>query len=152
MCIRDRYEDRKEKTIKNNVDAADILTQEETIEKAKKYGQELLDDVSVLKYDNGDPITDYLNFKLKYDALPRVISDAEFENEKVKKQVWYRGVASTSDTVSYTHLLVASSVVPLTVTVDLFVINPSAGAEIDNVGGIVSTVNVTDFCSAAFPS
>lgn len=50
----------KRKTIKNNVDAADILTQEETIEKAKKYGQELLDDVSVLKYDNGDPITDYL--------------------------------------------------------------------------------------------
>lgn len=93
----EQYEDRKEKTIKNNVDAADILTQEETIEKAKKYGQELLDDVSVLKYDNGDPITDYLNFKLKYDALPRVISDAEFENEKVKKQVWYRGVASTSD-------------------------------------------------------
>jgi hypothetical protein len=82
----EQYEDRKEKTIKNNVDAADILTQEETIEKAKKYGQELLDDVSVLKYDNGDPITDYLNFKLKYDALPRVISDAEFENEKVKNR------------------------------------------------------------------
>ena len=55
-------------------------------------------------------------------------------------------------TVTVTGLLVASSVVPLTVTVDLFVINPSAGAEIDNVGGIVSTVNVTDFCAAAFPS
>lgn len=32
----EQHEDRKEKTIKNNVDAADILTQAETIEKAKK--------------------------------------------------------------------------------------------------------------------
>ena len=36
----EQYEDRKEKTIKNNVDAADILTQEETIEKAKKYSSQ----------------------------------------------------------------------------------------------------------------
>ena len=55
-------------------------------------------------------------------------------------------------TVTVTGLLVASSVVPVTVTVDLFVTSPATGAEMDNVGGIVSTVNVTDFCVAAFPS
>ena len=57
-----------------------------------------------------------------------------------------------SFTVTLTGLDVASFVLPVTVIELLFVTSPSAGLVIVNVGGTVSTLNVTDFCAAAFPS
>ena len=57
--------------------------------------------------------------------------------------------ASTVTAVPFTLTVtgdeVASFVVPLTVTVALLVTKPSAGLVTFNVGGTVSTLNVTDF-------
>ena len=47
---------------------------------------------------------------------------------------------------------VASLVVPDTVNAAVLVISPAAGEDTDKVGGVVSTLNVTDFAVAALPS
>ena len=64
--------------------------------------------------------------------------------------------ASTVTAVPFTLTVtgdeVASFVVPLTVTVALLVTKPSSGLVTFNVGGTVSTLNVTDFWVAALPS
>lgn len=72
-----------------------ILSLEEVVEEAKKYGEEILTGKSFLRYGNGNAITDYVNRKLGYDALPKVVSEKEFEILKKGKQVLYRGVTDT---------------------------------------------------------
>lgn len=61
-------------------------------------------------------------------------------------------VAAAPFTVTVTGLDVASSVLPVTVTVVLLVTRPSAGAVMDKVGGTVSTMNVDVFAADVLPS
>ena len=72
-----------------------ILEQPEVIERAKQYGQEILDDYSVIRYGNGSPINDFINRKLGYDKMPRVISETEFDRISKGKTVLYRGVTDS---------------------------------------------------------
>lgn len=70
-----------------------ILSRDEIVERAKIYGFELEQNPSLLKYDNGYPISNYLNKKLGYDKKPLVVSLKEFERLKAEgKTVLYRGV------------------------------------------------------------
>lgn len=88
--------DNKQKYRKSR-ERKEILKQEDIIAEAKSYGDELLKDNSWLTYDNGYPISNYLNKKLGYDALPRVVSAEEFDALRGNKDVLYRGVTSTAD-------------------------------------------------------
>ena len=54
--------------------------------------------------------------------------------------------------VNVIGLEVASFVLPVTVSADLFVMSPAAGDEIVSVGGTVSIVNVDVTVDAALPS
>ena len=70
-----------------------ILNRDEIVEQAKLYGAELEKNISLLKYDNGYPISNYLNEKLGYDKKPSVVSSQEFEQFKEEgKTILYRGV------------------------------------------------------------
>ena len=73
------------------------MLQEEVVEKAKVFGQELLDNPQLLKYDNGYCISNYVNEKLGYNRKPRVLSAIEFDKISKDKQVLYRGVNGTSN-------------------------------------------------------
>ena len=72
--------------------------------------------------------------------------------EPLLSTVTFAALPEFNLTVTVTGLDVASFVVPLNVTLGLFVINPAAGLAIFNVGGTVSTLNDTDFLTAALPS
>ena len=61
-------------------------------------------------------------------------------------------VTAVPFTVTVTGFDVISSVLPVMVTVFLFVTRLSTGAVTDNVGGTVSIVNVAVFAADAFPS
>ena len=50
----------------------------------------------LIEYDNGNPISNYVNKKLGYDALPKVVSSEEFENLSAGKTILYRGVTDSN--------------------------------------------------------
>lgn len=74
-----------------------LLSTEEIIEKAHKFAKELEKNPELLRYDNGEEYSNYLNKKLGYDALPKVVSKEEFEKLSKGKIVLYRGVADMGD-------------------------------------------------------
>lgn len=83
-------------------DERPILNRDEIVEQAKVYGAELEKDISLLKYDNGYPISNYLNEKLGYDEKPRIVSAQEFERLKEKgKTVLYRGVTDYKEITAH---------------------------------------------------
>ncbi|MBQ7925669.1 MAG: hypothetical protein IJ335_05175 [Lachnospiraceae bacterium] len=84
-------------SIEKITESSKILLQEEVVEKAKVFGQELLDNPQLLKYDNGYCISNYVNEKLGYNRKPRVLSAIEFDKISKDKQVLYRGVNGTSN-------------------------------------------------------
>jgi SPP1 gp7 family putative phage head morphogenesis protein len=69
-----------------------IIEQEDIIEQAKYFGDDLLKHPDLIKYNNGEPIGNYLNQKIGYDGLPRVVSSTEFEQMGKEKEILYRGV------------------------------------------------------------
>ncbi len=74
-----------------------LLSTEEIVEEAQKFAKELEKNPDLLRYDNGEKYSDYLNRKLGYDALPKVVSKEEFEKLSKGKTVLYRGVADMDD-------------------------------------------------------
>lgn len=74
-----------------------LLSTEEIIEEAQKFAKELEKNPELLRYDNGEEYSNYLNKKLGYDALPKVVSKEEFEKLSKGKVVLYRGVADMGD-------------------------------------------------------
>lgn len=70
-----------------------LLSTEEIIEEAQKFAKELEKNPDLLRYDNGEKYSDYLNKKLRYDTLPKVVSKEEFEKLSKGKTILYRGVA-----------------------------------------------------------
>lgn len=74
-----------------------IIEQDEIIEQAKIYGDELLQHPELLEYGNGDPVGSYINKKLGYDGLPKVVSASEFDSLSEGKQILYRGVTDYKD-------------------------------------------------------
>ncbi len=74
-----------------------IIEQNAIIEQAKVYGDELLQHPELIQYDNGEPISNYVNSKIGYDALPKVVTNDEFIQLSVGKQILYRGVTDYKD-------------------------------------------------------
>ena len=70
-----------------------LLSTEEIIEEAQKFAKELEKNPDLLRRDSGEKYSDYLNRKLGYDALPKVVSKEEFKKLSEGKVVLYRGVA-----------------------------------------------------------
>ncbi|MGI5948484.1 MAG: phage minor capsid protein [Lachnospiraceae bacterium] len=109
----DRREERKEQQekslkvssssqVKREALERPILSKDEIIEQAKIYGAELEKNISLLRYDNGYPISNYLNEKLGYDEKPRIVSAQEFERLKEKgKTVLYRGVTDYKEITAH---------------------------------------------------
>jgi hypothetical protein len=81
-----------------------------------------------------------------------VASVSALLKEPSEPTVTLAAVPLFSLTVTVTGLDVTSLVVPFTVSEELFVTRPFVGLDTDNVGGVVSILNVTLFCVAAFPS
>ena len=77
----------------------DLLTQKETIEKAKVFADRINANIALL--DNGysgySAIRCFINSELGYDGLPKVLNAEEFEAYAHGKTILYRGVRSSSD-------------------------------------------------------
>ena len=89
------FEDFKQKYLKaveNIENSSKMLSTEETVEKAKQYAKNLLKDSSLLEYDNGHPIVNYVNKQLGYDTLPQVLSAEEFDKQAQGKTLLFRGL------------------------------------------------------------
>ena len=74
-----------------------IIEQDAVIEQAKIFGDNLLQHPDLIQYDNGEPICNYVNSQIGYDAYPRVVSADEFTQLSQGKQVLYRGVTDYKD-------------------------------------------------------
>ena len=78
-----------------------LLELDEIVEKAKIYGNDLLNHPELIEYDNGEPISNYVNKQIGYDALPTVVSSNEFEELSKGKQILYRGVTDYKDIAAH---------------------------------------------------
>ena len=74
-----------------------IIEQDAVIEQAKIYGDDLLQHPDLIQYNNGEPISNYVNSKIGYDALPKVVSADEFTQLSQEKQILYCGVTYYKD-------------------------------------------------------
>lgn len=77
-----------------------ILTKEEVIRQAKRYAEILEKNDTMLQHHNRQPIRNYINQQLGYDALPKVVSESEFKRLSEKNKVLYRGVTDGDDMVA----------------------------------------------------
>ena len=103
---KDQYLDKSEKAkiispsddqkLLENIENHDILSVEDVINKAKEFGDDILQGKENIVYDNGNPIYDYVARKLNYDALPRIVDSSVFaELEKDSPVgVIYRGIVA----------------------------------------------------------
>ena len=82
------------------IDKNTILEQNEIIEQARTFGEDLLNHPELIAYDNGEPISNYVNKQIDYDGLPNVVSASEFNVLSNGKQVLYRGVSDYKDITS----------------------------------------------------
>ena len=69
-----------------------ILTKTEVENKARSFANEIISNNSIVRYNNGDPVLDYLLRKLGYDELPRVLGADSFEQEAQGKTRLFRGL------------------------------------------------------------
>lgn len=81
----------------NNIVDRPIIEQSKIIELAKKFADDLLQHPDKIKFDNGEPIENYLNKEIGYDGLPNVVSASEFDMLSEGKQVLYRGITDLND-------------------------------------------------------
>lgn len=74
-----------------------IIEQETVIKEAMAYGEKLLKNPELIQYDNGEPVSNYINKQIGYDALPRIVDDDEFRRLSKDKKILYRGVTDYKD-------------------------------------------------------
>ena len=67
------------------------------VEKAKEYAKEITSGKYKLDSSSGYSLSNYLNSKLGYDALPQVLPENEFKKEISDRQQLYRGISGTTD-------------------------------------------------------
>ena len=67
------------------------------VEKAKEYAKEITSGKYKLDSSSGYSLSNYLNSKLGYDALPQVLPENEFKKEISDRQLLYRGISGTTD-------------------------------------------------------
>ncbi len=88
-----------EQVFNDNSENGILLSKEQVIEKAKRFGEEILQGKESLNYDNGNIIFDYVSRKLGYNNNPRVVNSEEFA--VLEKQsplgVMYRGITADSE-------------------------------------------------------
>lgn len=82
--------------IEITTESSKILSKDETVNKAKQLGDDILQGRETLAYDNGNVIFDYVARRLNYDALPQVVTSDIFA--KMEKEspvgVLYRGISA----------------------------------------------------------
>lgn len=74
-----------------------IIEQGEIIRQAEVFGTDLLNHPELIEYDNGEPISNYVNKKIGFDAPPKVVSGDEFARLSDGKPILYRGVTDYKD-------------------------------------------------------
>lgn len=80
----------KDKSINQN--RSKILTREEIENKARNFADEIIANNSIVRYNNGHPVLDYLLRKLGFDALPDVLDGDSFEKAAKGKKRLFRGL------------------------------------------------------------
>lgn len=71
-----------------------ILSIDEVINKAKQFGDDIIQGKEKIVYDNGNPIYDYVARRLNYDALPKIVTAEDFATMSKESPVGilYRGI------------------------------------------------------------
>lgn len=91
-----RAEDGVEKLSNTGIIKSGLLTLEEVVEKAKSFGEDLLNGKYSLNPKDSNPVFEYITRRLGYNNLPEVVDTKTFESvvEKSSVGVIYRGIAA----------------------------------------------------------